>query len=160
MGGPLPPALMCTAIGLMLAFASPSCWRTSFVLLVPCALAAAFVPLPIAWTPTVFSLCFISALLTSGSVHLPGGPPSGVAIVLALNGGIWAGLTAAAGGGVMNLAVALPLALLALPGAWLVQKGAGIAVKVLASWLVAIAILGSALPFAPTLLGYQPDHLE
>jgi hypothetical protein len=32
--------------------------------------------------------------------------------------------------------------------------------KVLASWLIAIAVLVASLSFLPVTPGYQPDHLE
>ena len=35
-----------------------------------------------------------------------------------------------------------------------------LALKVLASWLIAIAVLVASLSFLPVTPGYQPDHLE
>jgi len=35
-----------------------------------------------------------------------------------------------------------------------------LALKVVASWLIAIAVLAASLSFLPVTPGYQPDHLE
>ena len=41
----------------------------------------------------------------------------------------------------------------------IVSRGWGIAVKVVASWLAAVAILATMLSLVPT-PGYMPDHME
>ncbi|MBC7506267.1 MAG: hypothetical protein H7267_11170 [Sandarakinorhabdus sp.] len=79
--------------------------------------------------------------------------------MLAANTGLWAGAVTAIAGTPQDLARALPVALLAWPAGWLVTHRAGIAVKVLASWLIAVAILVAALPIVPT-PGYMQDHME
>ena len=55
--------------------------------------------------------------------------------------------------------MALPWVLVTVPAAWLIAHGRGIAVKIVSSWLIAIALLSAALPLTPT-PGYEPDHLE
>ncbi|SDY55010.1 hypothetical protein SAMN04487939_103133 [Lysobacter sp. yr284] len=47
---------------------------------------------------------------------------------------------------------------LAAPAHWLVARGAAVAIKVAASWLLAVALL--ALSAAPALAGDVPDHLQ
>ena len=39
-------------------------------------------------------------------------------------------------------------------------KGQAIVLKVLASWLIAVAVLGAILQFLPATPGYLADHLE
>lgn len=39
-------------------------------------------------------------------------------------------------------------------------SGLALALKVVASWLIAIAVLVTSLSFLPVTPGYQPDHLE
>ena len=39
-------------------------------------------------------------------------------------------------------------------------SGFALALKVIASWLIALAVLVSCLSFLPVTPGYQPDHLE
>jgi hypothetical protein len=83
-------------------------------------------------------------------------------------GPLSAGVLGVAGGGLVGglaardpalLGFALPWALLAFPGGKLLATGRGVVVKVLAGWLIAIAVLGSALPLVST-PGYQPDHMD
>lgn len=79
------------------------------------------------------------------------------ALLLCANGGLWCGTLAALAG--QAPLSTLPLALLAFPGAWIVARGFAIALKVLAGWLVAVALLSAALPLVTT-PGYVPDHMD
>ena len=92
--------------------------------------------------------------IAAASVH-PGGVRSAWAVILALNSGLWAGAVIAAAGYVRDLAIAAPAVLLCIPGAWLVATKRGIAVKVAASWLIAIGVLSLCLQLAPTTPGVQ-----
>jgi hypothetical protein len=77
-----------------------------------------------------------------------------------MNAGFWAQAVVALSGTPLDLFAALAVVLLILPAAWLVARGASIAVKVASSWLIAIAMLAAVLPFLPVTPGYLPDHLE
>ena len=159
-GGALPPSLLCAAFGLALAFAPRRCFAASLALLVAAALAASFATLPAEWDDAVFFGCWLSVIAAAVSVHLPGGPGPRLALALAVNCGTWTGVVIAIAGARIDLAIALPCALLCLPGGWLVVRGRGIVIKVAASWLIAVAILAAALQFAPTTPGYKPDHMD
>jgi hypothetical protein len=50
--------------------------------------------------------------------------------------------------------------LVLLPAAWIVRSGAPIVLKVISSWLIAIAMLAATLAWLPVTPGYMPDHLE
>ena len=76
-----------------------------------------------------------------------------------LNAGVWSGLLIGRAGRPLDLAIAAPALLLLLPATWLVQRRWTIALKVAASWLIAIAVLASVLPLIPT-PGYAPDHMN
>jgi len=52
------------------------------------------------------------------------------------------------------------LALALLRPAWIADRRARIALAVVASWLIAVAMLGTALQFLPVTPGYLPDHME
>ena len=80
-------------------------------------------------------------------------------MLLAVNTGFWAGAVTAIAGSDRDLLRALPVALLAFPAGWLVAHRGALAIKVLASWLIAVAILVAALPMVPT-PGYVQDHME
>ena len=158
-GGALPPALLCAAFGLALAFAPRKSIPLAFATLLIAAVAASFLKIEPSWQDGVFFGCWASVVIAGLSVHLPKGLDRRLALVLAANSGLWVGAVIAAAGAKPDLLKSLPFALLCLPGAWLVATGRGIALKVLASWLIAIAILAAALQFVPT-PGYKPDHMD
>jgi hypothetical protein len=62
-------------------------------------------------------------------------------------------------GDVRALGISLPFVLVLIPGSVVVARGWEIGVKVLASWLTAVAILATMLSLTPT-PGYVPDHME
>ena len=158
-GGALPPALICAALGFALAYAPQRARLVSLGLLVLAAGAASFLVLPTAWQDGIFLGCWASVVLAALAIHLPRGVGPRLAAALALNSGLWAGAVIASAGSRWDLAKALPAVLLCFPAAWLVATRRGIAVKVAASWLIAIAILAAALPLVPT-PGYKPDHMD
>ncbi len=158
-GGALPPALLFAALAFALAFAPRRAVVAALPLAGLVALAAAFMPFPQRWTEGLFIGCWISIILTSALVHLPRRLGSRPALLIAANAGLWAGATIAVAGAPADLARALPLVLLVLPSRWLIEHRAGVAVKVAASWLIAVAILAATLPIVPT-PGYVADHME
>lgn len=157
-GGPIPPALISAAMGLALSFVRPRVAQACLLLFASSALIAAAAPAPPLSDDWVFTACWISVLVSAASVHLPSGLGPRVAIILALNSGVWAGLVGHYCGA-WDLAAALPWVLLWLPGVWLRRRGWGLAVKVAASWLIAIAGLEALLALVPT-PGYRPDHMD
>jgi len=52
------------------------------------------------------------------------------------------------------------LALAVLPAVWTVDRRVLIALRVVASWLIAVALLGAMLQLIPVTPGYMPDHME
>jgi hypothetical protein len=158
-GGALPPALLCAALGFALAFAPRRTVPVALALTAAAALAASFLGVPLAWQDGVFLGCWASVVVAALSIHLPGGVGPRLALVLAINSGFWVGAVIAAAGSRLDLLKSLPVALLCLPGAWLVSTRKGLAIKVAASWLIAVSILAAALPLIPT-PGYKPDHME
>ena len=158
-GGALPPALLCAALGFALAFGPRRILAPALLLMVAAAIAASFLPTPVSWQDGVFLGCWVSVVLAALSVHLPRGVGPRLALALALNSGFWAGSVIAAAGSRLDLLKSLPVALICLPGTWLVSTRKGLAIKVAASWLIAVSILAAALPLTPT-PGYKPDHMD
>jgi hypothetical protein len=52
------------------------------------------------------------------------------------------------------------LLLALLPAAWIANRRVLIALRVVASWLIAVAMLGALLQLLPVTPGYVPDHME
>jgi hypothetical protein len=131
------------------------------------ALAAAPIPtivvaslaLPKAWTGAIFIVCWLSVIVTAAFVHVRRPLGLNAAMPLAINAAIWGGATIASAGTASAVIKALPVLLLAFPAKWLVNQQAGLSIKVVASWLVAIAILAIGLTAVPT-PGYIADHME
>lgn len=159
-GGALPPALLFAALGLALAFAPRRFVGWARLAVALQAVLVSFVPISHQWADPLFFGCWLSVLTCALVVHLPGGVGARLAIVLALDAGFWAGSVIAVAGKPTDLMIALPCVLLALPGAWLVARKWQIAVKVLASWLIAVALLAGTLQITTPTPGYVPDHMD
>jgi len=159
-GGALPPALLCAALGLALAFAPRRTWMPSLAALAATAAVVALMSIPAGWREIAFLGCWISVIACAASVHLPHALRMRAAIALSLNSGLWSGATIAVAGSHIDLLKALPCALVLLPASWLVDRRVPIAIKVVSSWLIAIAVLAATLQFLSVTPGYLPDHLE
>lgn len=155
----LPGAMLCVALALPLGFASTRIAALALAACLTGALAALLVPIPPGHDDAIFTGCWLSTLLLAASVHLPRGMNPASAIALGANAGLWAALVTRTDGHIANLLIALPLLLLCVPARWLVQTGRGIALKVVASWLMAIAGMEMVLTRVPT-PGYMPDHMD
>ncbi|MGC1729906.1 MAG: hypothetical protein WA747_11045 [Steroidobacteraceae bacterium] len=81
-------------------------------------------------------------------------------LALSLNAGFWTGAVIALAPSKVDLLEALPLSLCAWPAAWAHRRGQTIVLKVLASWLSAVAVLAATLQFLPVTPGYLPDHVD
>jgi hypothetical protein len=159
-GGALPPALLFAAFGFALSFAPRRLFAACLAALVAVAVAVSRVRIGPQWDDDVFLGCWISVLIAAGSVHLPKGLGPRLALVLAVNSGLWGGAVISAAGGPLDLLKALPWALLCLPGAWLVATKRQIVIKVLTSWLIAVALLAGTLQITTPTPGYVADHMD
>ena len=159
-GGALPPALLLAALAFALAHALPRARIWSLIALLGTLAVLSQLALPGDWLETAFLGCWVSTAATAAAVHLPRGPRLAGGILLSMNAGFWAHAVVTLSGTPLDLLAALAVVLLILPAAWLVARGASIAVKVASSWLIAIAMLAAVLPFLPVTPGYLPDHLE
>ena len=165
-GGVLPPALLFAALGLSLAFAPRRAWVPSLLAL--CATLAtlatlaalAFLALPHVWLEGIFLGLWISVIATAASVHLGNRLTVRAALALSINAGVWAGAVVSVSGSQLDLLEALPFALIFLPASWVVSRYASIPVKVVSSWVIAVAVLAATLQLLPVTPGYLPDHLE
>ncbi len=158
-GGVVPPALLFAALACMLAFAPRPARLPAALAALVAAVLVAQLPLRPAWVEGVFLGCWASIVATAALVHFPRRLTGRRPLLLGVNAGAWAGATVAIAGTTLDLAKAAPWLALAVPGAWLVATRRGVAVRVVTSWLIAIAVLAAVLPIVPT-PGYAPDHME
>lgn len=158
-GGFLPPAILIAALGLVLAFIPPRRALIAAFVMVAVALAAWSANPALRWIEIIFVGCWLSVIATAALVHRPLALSPSVFLVAAADVGLWAGLVTAVAGKGRDLAIALPFVLLLFVGRPIVMRGWGIGVKVVASWLTAVAILATMVSLTPT-PGYVQDHME
>ena len=158
--GVVPAALLCLALGLALAFATRGARRSSLVALAATLGVFAFVPTPRAWLEGVFLGCWLAVIATAASVHLGRGFGLFTALVLSVNAGIWASAVISLSGSRLDLLKALACWLIVFPASWVVRRHDSVPVKVVSSWVIAVAVLAITLQLLPVTPGYLPDHLE
>jgi hypothetical protein len=159
-GGVVPPALLFLALGLALAFAPRRVWGLSLLAFLATLAAGAFVHVPQSWLERAFFACWVSVIVTAASVHLGRRLKPWAVIALSVNAAVWASAVVALSGSKLDLLKALPCVLIALPASWVVGRYTSIPVKVVSSWVIAVAILAATLQLLPVTPGYLPDHLE
>ncbi|WP_421853051.1 hypothetical protein [Novosphingobium sp.] len=155
----LPAAMLCVSLALPLGFATARTAAAAVAASLAGAGLALLLPIPPGHEDVIFSGCWFSTLILTACVHLPRGLARAGALALGANAGLWAGQVVQTDGHASNLLIALPLVLLCVPARWLVQAERGIALKVVASWLMAIAGMEMVLTLIPT-PGYMPDHMD
>lgn len=157
--GILPIGLLFLAVGLTLSFATLRDALVGIAALVGAALIAASLNLTASALEPVFVGLWVSVILTVALMHLPKGVALGWAAVAGLNAGAWAGALAEISSMRAHMIMAFPLALIMVPGRWIVANGYSIALKVVGSWVVAVATLAIFVSLTPT-PGYKPDHMQ
>lgn len=160
MSGLLASTLLCAAYGVALAFAPRRAIPPALLLMAIIGVLASLAPVRPGWRETIVLTAAISTAATALAVHLPNGLRSWQAGLLAINTGVWAGASAAMEMGARDVLLAQVWALLCIPGAWFVSTGKAVVLKVVASWLLAIALLTAALPVLVETPGYVADHAE
>ncbi len=156
----LPVALLVAALAFALSFAPRrTLWIAVPAFAVLCA-ATSFIRTPLAWQDGLFLACWVSVICTAALVHLPVGTPTVLGVGAAVNAGVWSGLLIASAGEAYDPLIVIPIAALSVPGSWLAARKGRIALKVAASWLVAVAVLAAAIPLTTPTPGYVQDHME
>lgn len=158
-GGIIPSLLLCATIGLLLSYASPRVAWAGVACLVASSVIALLLSPRTSLMDAIFIALWLSIILTAALTYLPQGMARRWAIPLATVGGLWVGSLASMSGRKSDLALALPASLLWLPGRWIVARGYGLGVRIVASWMIAIASLSLFVSLTPT-PGYKPDHME
>jgi len=159
-GGIVPPALLCAALGLALAFTPRNAWAPSVLTLLSTLAALTFIPVPGAWLEGAFLGCWISVIATAGSLQLFPKITCLAALILSINAGTWASVVTHLSGSRLDLVEALPWVLILWPASWVASHFGSIPIKVVSSWLIAVAALSITLQLLPVTPGYLPDHME
>lgn len=158
-GGIVPSLVLCATIGLLLSSTSPRVAWSGVACLVASSVIASLLTLQAGLMNAIFIGLWLSIILTAALTYLPSDVARRWAIPLATVDGIWVGTLASSSGRKSDLVFALPASLLFLAGRWIVARGYGLGVKIVASWMIAIASLSLFVSLTPT-PGYTPDHME
>ena len=158
--GAAPAALLFLAVGLALAFAPRSARAPSLLALLAALGGVTLARAPQAWLPGIFLGCWLAVIATAASVHLERGLGQFGALVLCIDAGMWAGAVLSLSGSRLDLLKALPCLLIVLPASWVVRRHDSVPVKVVSSWVIAVAVLAITLQLLPVTPGYLPDHME
>lgn len=156
-GAAIAIACLCGALGLALTFSKPRVTLLSLGIVAASALAAALFATAAA-APLAVPAAWLSVMATALAVYWPGGVGIVSGPALALNAGAWCGILIA-GTGTPDIALFMGLAGLAFPARRLAASRLALALRIAASWLVAVAALAIALPLVAT-PGYQADHSD
>jgi len=161
MGGNVAAGLLLAVCSFMLAFAPRRDALIGVLVSVAICLAVviAVVLLP---TKVAFAGCWISLIVTAMLVYFPQGlrPWRGIAPLLAANAGFWAGEVIVAEGDWRDALQVVPVVLLIVPAAFCVGRGWALPVRIVTSWLLAVALLVGSIPYLVVHPGYEPDHKE
>ena len=155
-GAALPAAVLVTALFTALSFARPTAIVRSISVLVASAAAAAALGPRLSPDQPVLIACWLSVVAAALVVFRGRELQVVPSALLSANAGLWCGLLAVDDRPTL---ATLALAPLAFAGCWLVDRGYAVAIKVLASWLTAVAILALSLPLFTT-PGNVPDHMD
>jgi hypothetical protein len=158
-GAALPAALLCAAAGLALAFVPRKAVAPALAILCAGAVAVSLVPTTGNMAELAFLGCWATILLFAASVHVPGGVPASLAIGASGFAGLCVGAVISAEGVPFDLVRSLPLSLAVILAAKIIDRGGQIAIKIVLSWLAAVALLAALLPATGT-PGYVPDHMD
>lgn len=158
-GGLLPLLLICVTLGLSLALAP---WRMAWFAVAAMTVSALLLSLARLAPDTsdaIFVGLWLSVIVTAVLTYLPRRYADRLMIPAGLNAGAWAGALSAVSDKRGDLILAIGAALLFIPARWFTLRGYHIVIKVVASWMIAIASLSMFVSFMPT-PGYKPDHME
>jgi len=156
--GVLPPLLV--AVSFAIAIANDGARFRALMVFVATAAVAALGPVPESWSDAAHLACWISIVACGGVAYASHAVGSRVTIALAICAGVSAGAVITPADA-QAIVVLVPLAVVVtICAARAAARRLPIAPKVVASWLIAVALLATLLQTLPVTPGYLPDHLE
>jgi hypothetical protein len=116
--------------------------------------------LPAAWSIALITVCSLGTVILVLLIFWPARLSRLIALVLSVVVGVITGLGHSLAAMPQNIYPALAAGALALPALVAIERGYAIAVRVVASWLVAIAVLAALLPYVVSHPGYVSEHRQ
>lgn len=157
--GALPAILLCVIAGMPLVNASRRAAATSVLLLLFAALTASALIVPFELRLAVVVLCWGLVIVGALGVLRARPLPVTVTILFATAAGLSTSAMTALVGQLSVLALSLPWVAVWIPATLLAGSGRAIIVKVLASWILAVALLSTGLTLSQG-VNSGSDHLD
>ncbi|MDQ3074302.1 MAG: hypothetical protein M3Q88_01640 [Pseudomonadota bacterium] len=157
-GGIVPLLLISATVGLILAFA-PLRMAVYGLLAFAGAAMLGYMGPKLFPLGAVFIGLWLSVVGTAVLAYLPVARWRIALVPVTINDGLWLGACAAMTSTAAGLFAGILTILLVFPAKWLVERQFAIVIKVIASWMIAIASLSMFVSLMPT-PGYEPDHME
>ena len=157
--GILPMLLISATVGLLLSLTTRRNAWFGFAAIAASGLTVSLFALPPRLSTPIFICAWLSVIVTAVITYLPPRLPERWAIPLSINAGVWVGALSSLSGRKLDLLLAVPVVLIFILGQWIVARGLGLGIKVVASWMIAIATLSIFVSMIPT-PGYAPDHMQ
>lgn len=158
-GGLVPYFLLCGAAGLTLGLAPMRSAVTGVAAFLMASLATRTLDLGAGAVDTLLTGLLLTTVATAALAFVSQRISRPASLAIGINGGVWFGGAATASSAGWSTVAALSALLLTVPTAMIANRGLGIAAKVLASWIMAIAALSLMVSLTPT-PGYRSDHRE
>ena len=158
-GGIIPSLLLCATIALLLSFTTGRVAWFAVTGMTATAAVIALFALPQGLATAIFVGIWSTIVGAAALTYFPPAIAQRWALPLAVVAGVGVGSLASISGRKTDLLLALPISLLFVPGRWVVARGFGLGNKIVASWMIAIAMLSTFVSLTPT-PGYKPDHME
>lgn len=158
-GGFLPFVFLGLTLGMALTGAPLTTAARAWAAAMIVALGVSFAPIPRDWAIAVEVGLWITTVLTAATIYLPQPWTSRLVWPIAVNAGLWLGATAAVATTRPALLAAIPTSLIFLLISRLGLQKSQVAMKVAASWMIAIGSLTVIVSMVST-PGYKRDHME
>jgi hypothetical protein len=156
----IPVAMLVATLALMLGFTSRRTAGMGLTIATGAALVSAQTTLPAAWSIALITVCSLGTVILVLLIFWPARLSRLIALVLSVVVGVITGLGHSLAAMPQNIYPALAAGALALPALVAIERGYAIAVRVVASWLVAIAVLAALLPYVVSHPGYVSEHRQ
>ncbi len=154
----VPAAMVFAALGLMLAFVPRKTAAASIALAVVLALAASQSNLAATTNDAAIMLCWTVVSVLAVRTYWPRAEARLNNLALSAIAGIFSGTAIAASAAPSTLWQPLLASVIIVPATLAVDRGYAVVARVVASWLVAVAILAALLPYVVAHPGYVPEH--
>jgi hypothetical protein len=154
----VPAAMVFAALGLMLAFVPRKTAAIGLALAIVLASVASLSRVGVAANDVAIMACWCAVLVLAGLTYWPDPAAQLTNIAIAAIAGIVSGIAIVASATASSFLQPVLASLLIIPATVAVERGYVVAPRVVASWLVAVAVLAALLPYVVAHPGYVADH--